>query len=764
MVKASATTTGGQLKSDTNLIKIQYGSAPATTAGVAITGFTPDTNLSATDDDSVTISGTTANVVNGTLVTVFVGGGGAVGTASVNNGTWSLSGVNLSAKAEGNLSVQATVSAVTDTVTVFHDTIAPVIGFSSGPNDSSSTPTITGTSDLVQGATLTVKIDTDGNGTNDVTYGVTVGSGGTWSLNTASAIPTSGTFPAAGLTGDSIVTATGTDGAGNTGSGKSASITSITTDPGQSAIDYITSDSTLTISGLAAPGATVQVYINNVAVGLPVTAGGTGVWSYVHAATLADGTYTVKAVATSGTSVSTSANQTVVVDTTAPAVAISSITTDSGASGTDYITNDNTLVFAGTASANTSVLLTLTNSSGTVFTTTVSSDGSGNWSLDRTGNALADGSYTLTAQVADVAGNTATPRIRWWSTPPPPSRSRPTRRPATPTPVVTGTSDFEAGRTVTVTISGATYHVTTDASGNWSVDTGSATPFSGTFTTLTDGSSYTITASGSDTAGNSANASKSLTVDLAAPVINVTEPIGDGDLNATEDNSVVISGTSTNIPVGSTITVTISDGTITIQDTTTVGAGGSWSLAALNLSAMANGVINVSASYTDDLGNTFSDPATVLHNKAGAVSIDSITDRLGHAGRLHHQRRHAVLQRHRDRQRDGHADVERGGDRHRDRQRERRLDRRLHGHVARRRHRTRWSRTTAAIPQRNPSWWTAPSRPARSRSTRSPRPTRRRPSRARPRSVPAKRCASRSTASPTPKATGTCRDRAATGR
>ena len=85
-----------------------------------------------------------------------------------------------------------------------------------------------------------------------------------------------------------------------------------------------------------------------------------------------------------------------------------------------------------------------------------------------------------------------------------------------------------------------------------------------------------------------------------------------------------------NVPNGGVITVTITDGSITITDTAVVSSN-SWSLAALNLSSLANGTILVTADHVDSTGNLYSDTASVLHDKTagGAIFIDSISQDTG---------------------------------------------------------------------------------------------------------------------------------------
>ncbi len=68
------------------------------------------------------------------------------------------------------------------------------------------------------------------------------------------------------------------------------------------------------------------------------------------------------------------------------------------------MTNDPTLVFAGTAGAGDVVTVALDG----VTLGTATADGAGAWSYDYSGTALADGTYSLTASNADLAGNVAT--------------------------------------------------------------------------------------------------------------------------------------------------------------------------------------------------------------------------------------------------------------------------------------------------------------------------------------------------------------------
>lgn len=94
-------------------------------------------------------------------------------------------------------------------------------------------------------------------------------------------------------------------------------------------------------------------------------------------------------------------------DTTPPdAPVIATISTDSGIAN-DGITNDATLVFAGTAEADSTVTLFKDGTS----IGTATADASGDWTFDYTGTTLADGSYNFTATATDAASNTSIPSV-----------------------------------------------------------------------------------------------------------------------------------------------------------------------------------------------------------------------------------------------------------------------------------------------------------------------------------------------------------------
>ncbi|WP_164558014.1 DUF4347 domain-containing protein [Massilia atriviolacea] len=596
--------------------------------------------INATEDDSVVIKGRAVNSVGGQVTVTISDGDNATAdpsaTATVaDDGSWSVTGMNLSALNDGTLTVAAvvdpdrnpaTANNASTSTTVVHDKTAPVLNITAGASVGSSLPLITGTSSgLGAGSTVTVTIDSDRTGAVEATYTTTVQADGSWRVQ--SAIPT----PA-----DSIIIATAADPAGNAASVVATSIVAISPDTGTPA-DFITNNRNLSFSGSAALGATVTLRLNGAVIGTPVADPVTGVWTFNYSGTtLANGSYTLTAATTVG---GNGALSTQVVAIDARALAIGGIANDTGAGG-DFLTNDSTLVFNGTATSGTMVTVTLSDSSGAEVFRQLASAAGGAWSVDRSAQAgLADGSYTLRAAVTDASGVTSTVSQAIVIDTRADIGITTNYKTADTTPVLRGTTDIEAERAIAVevAVSGGgtfTYATTVAADGTWSVDTGVAIPSgSGGPVSFANGAALTVTASGTDLAGNSATGSKAMVVDTTAPVIAITTELDytgsntpDGILVASEDTSVILRGTTVGVPDGATLSITITDGVTTLADSATVN-GNAWQLAPANLRGLVNGTVTVTATYLDAGGTPYVAVATVLHDKsiAGAnATIDSI--------------------------------------------------------------------------------------------------------------------------------------------
>lgn len=174
-------------------------------------------------------------------------------------------------------------------------------------------------------------------------------------------------------------------------------------------------------------------------------------------------------------------------------------------------------------------------------------------------------------------------------------------------------------------------------------------------------SSYTVTATVSDKAGNPASADHALAVDVTAPDLTINTVAGDDIINAIEHGqALVVSGTSTGAAAGDVVTVTLNGKNYT----TTLDASGNWSVGipAADVTALATGSQTITASLSDRAGNSDSTTHDVTVDLSGptltinTVSGDDIINNTENPG-SDHQRR---LQRSGDRHH-GHSDVERHG-------------------------------------------------------------------------------------------------------
>jgi hypothetical protein len=422
-----------------------------------------------------------------------------------------------------------------------------------------------------------LKIDQNQDGTPEATFNVTANDKGLWSVDLTQP-PASGTVPA--LTNGVVLQlgATATDAAGNTSPESKRALNIDTQAPGQPTITSAnqTSDITPLITGTAESNSTVEITIDNkgVQTRFQVQATSSGHWEIDTGANpsqgvpnLADGDtplITVTATDAAGNA-SQPVTQTLTIDAAAPTVP----TIDSPSA-----VNTITPTIFGTDEPGSTVTLGIdTNNDGTPDVTYQALvDASGNWSVDlatatpATGTApnLTDGSRVgISAFATDVAGNvspTAQQNLTVDTTAPGTPQITSPNLTNDATPVITGTAEPNSNVVINVVAGGVTttYQVTSNGSGNWTVDLGSATPTTGTTPILTDGSTATITAIATDAVGNASGASapQTLTVDTGAPgVPTITSP----DLV----NIVTPTITGTDEP-GSTVTLGIdtnSDGT-----------------------------------------------------------------------------------------------------------------------------------------------------------------------------------------------------------
>ncbi len=215
-------------------------------------------------------------------------------------------------------------------------------------------------------------------------------------------------------------------------------------------------------------------------------------------------------------------------DTSGPTTSVASVTfsADSGASNSDFITKTAAQTISGMLSANLlsgeTVYVSLDN--GATWSAATAAVGDTSWSL--AGQTLT-ASDTLQVKVTDRAGNDGALLVQGYvydtaATLPVVDA---TQSPSL-TPVLTGSATLAAGETLTVSVGGATYDVVPVA-GAWSLDLATAVPASGALT-LALNQRYSVVATVTDLAGNTANDSSSgelIVGTLATPANFQTPPV-----------------------------------------------------------------------------------------------------------------------------------------------------------------------------------------------------------------------------------------------
>ncbi|MFJ5417164.1 Ig-like domain-containing protein [Pectobacterium carotovorum] len=242
------------------------------------------------------------------------------------------------------------------------------------------------------------------------------------------------------------------------------------------------------------------------------------------------------------------------------------------------------------------------------YTATV--DSNGNWSVTLPPNALnslVDGQHTITVTAVDAAGNTGTTPIIFTSDLTPPAITLNTPFDDGYLSIVEAgtllgrTLSGNAGDAVNVTVTFGGQALVTQLSGG--VWTATLTPTQ--LSQLADGT-HNIVITATDSLGNSATLnSQAILAVQATPTLAITAFAGLDGLNYAESRTTqTISGTSTDLAVGQTVTVTLNN----IEYTGKILAGGTWSVTipSADLQDLANTAYTITADATDKAGN----PAT----------------------------------------------------------------------------------------------------------------------------------------------------------
>ncbi|HGV4652253.1 TPA: Ig-like domain-containing protein, partial [Enterobacter cloacae] len=335
-----------------------------------------------------------------------------------------------------------------------------------------------------------------------------------------------------------------------------------------------------------------------------------GTWSLtVPAADLAglgQANYTLNATATNGVGNSVSNSANLLVDTALPTVTINTVAGDNVINAAEVAAGQTISGSVANAEAGNTVTVTI---GGNSYTATVQSDLS--WSVSVPSDvltALGNGSLSVSATVTNGHGNTGTGERDITI-----DANLPGLRVNTVAGddvintiehnqnlIITGSSDgLTPGTALTVTVNGKDYSATVLADGTWSAAVPAAD-----VSTWPEGT-VKISVTGDSTAGNPITISHDVTVDLATVAISINAIASDDVINAAEKGlDLVLSGATTNVEAGQTVTLSMGGKIYTAQ----VDADGNWTatVPAADLAGLKDGDASVQVSVTNVNGNSAS--------------------------------------------------------------------------------------------------------------------------------------------------------------
>ena len=633
-VTASVTDAAGNTGSGTHNVTVDTG-----LPSVSFNAISDDNVLNAVEKgQDLSVSGTSANLAEGTVVTVTLNGKNYSATTAA-DGTWSLTvpAADLSGLGEASYTLSATATngvgnSISTTANLLVDTALPTVTINTVAGDN-----VINAAEVAAGQTITGKVaNADIGNTVTVniggnTYTATVQSDLTWSVNVPESVLT-----ALG-NGDLTVSATVTNDHGNTGTGErditiDASLPGLRVDTvaGDDVINSIEHGQNLIVTGSSdglAAGTTLTVTVNGKTYAASVLADGT--WSAAIPAAdvgaLAAGTVTVTVAGQSAAGNPVTISHDVTVDLAAVAISIDAIATDdvinAAEKGADLVLSGST----SNVEENQTVTVTF---GGKTYTAKVDADG--NWTATVPSSDLAglkDGDASVQVSVTNVNGNSASAGREYSVDATAPTVTIDTvagdnvinGSEAAAGVAISGTTTAEVGQTVTVNLGGNSYTAQVQQGGVWSINVPAAD-----LSTLAD-NGYTVQVSVSDAAGNPGSAGKAITLDTTPPTVSFNVVAGDDVINSVEHGQAqVISGTATGASVGDKLVITIGSN----QYTTTVDASGKWSVGvpASDISALTDGTVTLSATITDSAGNSSTQTHDVVVNTASvALTVNTLS-------------------------------------------------------------------------------------------------------------------------------------------
>ncbi|HCM9418282.1 TPA: Ig-like domain-containing protein [Enterobacter hormaechei subsp. xiangfangensis] len=633
-VSVSVTDAAGNTGSGTHNVTVDTG-----LPSVSFNAISDDNVLNAVEKgQDLSVSGTSANLAEGTLVTVTLNGKNYTATTAA-DGTWSLTvpAADLTGLGQASYTLNATATngvgnSVSNTANLLVDTALPTVTINTIAGDN-----VINAAEVAAGQTLSGKVaNAEAGNTVTVTIGgntytATVQSDLTWSVNVPETVLT-----ALG-NGDLTVSATVTNGHGNTGTGErevviDASLPGLRVDTvaGDDVINSIEHTQNLIVSGTSdglAAGTTLTVTVNGKTYAASVLADGS--WNAAipaaDVAAFAAGTVTVTVAGQSAAGNPVTISHDVTVDLAAVAISIDAIATDdvinAAEKGVDLVLSGST----SNVEENQTVTVTF---GGKTYTAKVDADG--NWtatvpSADLAG--LKDGDASVQVSVTNAHGNSASAGREYSVDATAPTVTIDTvagdnvinGSEAAAGVAISGTTTAEVGQTVTVTLGGNSYTAQVQQGGVWSVNV------PGTDLSALADNGYTVQASVSDAAGNPGSAGKAITLDTTPPTVSFNVVAGDDVINSVEHGQAqIVSGTATGASVGDKVVITIGSN----QYTTTVDASGKWSVGvpASVISALTDGTVTLSATITDSAGNSSTQTHDVVVNTASvALTVNTLS-------------------------------------------------------------------------------------------------------------------------------------------
>uniref|UniRef100_UPI0038603003 Ig-like domain-containing protein n=2 Tax=Enterobacter hormaechei TaxID=158836 RepID=UPI0038603003 len=633
-VTASVTDAAGNTGSGTHNVTVDTG-----LPSVSFNAISDDNVLNAVEKgQDLSVSGTSANLAEGTVVTVTLNGKNYTATTAA-DGTWSLTvpAADLAGLGQASYTLNATATngvgnSVSSSANLLVDTALPTVTINTVAGDNvinaaevAAGQTLSGTvANAEAGNTVTVTI-------GGHSYTATVQNNLSWSVNVPSDVLT-----ALG-NGSLSVTATVTNGHGNTGTGEreiaiDANLPGlrVNTVAGDDVVNTIEHAQNLIVTGSSdglAAGTTLTVTVNGKTYAASVLADGT--WSAAIPAAdvgaLAAGTVTVTVAGQSAAGNPVTISHDVTVDLAAVAISIDAIATDdvinAAEKGADLVLSGST----SNVEENQTVTVTF---GGKSYTVKVDADG--NWTATVPSSDLAglkDGDASVQVSVTNVNGNSASAGREYSVDATAPTVTIDTvagdnvinGSEAAAGVAISGTTTAEAGQTVTVNLGGNSYTAQVQQGGIWSVSVPAAD-----LSTLAD-NGYTVQVSVSDAAGNPGSAGKAITLDTTPPSVSFNVVAGDDVINSVEHGQAqIVSGTATGASVGDKLVITIGSN----QYTTTVDASGKWSVGvpASDISALTDGTVTLSATITDSAGNSSTQTHDVVVNTASvALTVNTLS-------------------------------------------------------------------------------------------------------------------------------------------